>query len=224
MQCRLHTHRQLHASMQEFLVYSPTEHGSVQDFCNGDLAPSKVFPAGGPTITHWLSVNNLVETSGHSNHAQAVSLGLQKKAQFEARPASEMTKKENKDMAERLLVDIQQCAVDLKCAVGKWMLRADESRIDHKWLKVAEGVADGTLGASSCKVGRQYGQRDFLMCVYLGNFDDKAAVGRLLNNLRSLDRVLGPKEIVHFKSDILTDCGISSGYHPGVKISRWSSG
>lgn len=206
--------------MQEaFLVYRPGEHGSVQDFCTDALAPSSFFAYGRQPSAAWLYVQNEVNPSEQgypASYGRAVAAGLERKQLF----LNERDKTKKKAIA--VVEDIHKCAAQYGCATGKWMLRVSESNIDHKWLEIAKATVDGTLGATSAKVGRSPGQEIFLVCVYLNDYEDKALVGGVLQGLRGLHNVV-PKADIFFKADILTGCQIDASFYTGVRVSRWSS-
>ena len=199
------------------LLYDPVRHVSARHFCQELFPPSRVFQAGRPSPVPWLYVHNKHFQRHTRVREEATAACQQLKRQYLAQPCKTVP------LAERLLMDIHQLAAEHGYASGKWLLNISEEASPHVWQGIVEGTYDSSLGASAAKIGRRSTQSEFLACVYHENYEDTAALSRLLDNLRSLDISLKQQRNIKFKADILTDCGIYSDFHSTVPISRWSS-
>lgn len=106
---------------------------------------------------------------------------------------------------------ILSTAREHRFTTGKWMLFVPQPVADDVWRKIARATADGALGCSA-KIapthGLGAGAKAPVCCVYVGDFDNRAEVRRVLFALLALN--LGVEITAGFKPDAFTCLGIMS--------------
>lgn len=201
-----------------WLTYEPAVHGSVRSFCSY-YPPSRVFPHRTPSQVAGISLESK-RPLWHRDSDEldgAIEAASHLRQNFELQPGG------SREGAEAVLKQIHEVASDVGCAVGKWMLFLDEQAADEAWSQIAQATYDGSLGSSSTKIGRTQYQDRFLICVYHHNYEDEASIGQLLEKLRRLDIDPAYTQDISFKADIMTYCGIYSGWYPGADLCCWRS-
>lgn len=98
--------------------------------------------------------------------------------------------------------------------VGKWLIFVSPENIDNIWEKVKETTDKRLLGiGSKVSTKRQtedYGEKQFVICIYTKDYRNKEDVKNVLQELRKI----GIDGRLYYKSDSMTSAGIYSKEGP----------
>lgn len=101
--------------------------------------------------------------------------------------------------------------------VGKWLIFESPDKIDNVWDNVKEATNKGLLGISSKvstrKQTQEYGEGQYVICVYTKDFRDKDNVKQVLQELRKI----GIIQKLYYKTDSTTLEGLYSKEGPLTK-------
>jgi hypothetical protein len=91
---------------------------------------------------------------------------------------------------------------------GKWLIFADERKINSTWQKIRQATIEGKLGlvskVSTRKNKEGQGYLNYVICVYTYDLRDKQDVYKIKKELRKL----GIDEDICYKPDAFTHYGI----------------
>ncbi|KAK1927258.1 hypothetical protein DB88DRAFT_477385 [Papiliotrema laurentii] len=127
---------------------------------------------------------------------------------------------------EEAKTQLEELSKQSEWTVGKWLFFPRHDRVDGMWATIAQSVANGPLKAAgvdlvkvapSPRYVREGEEPSHVICVYMDNVYDKAAVTKVLTTLLR-DHGLEPTAC---KSDLYTLAGIDSKHPSGLRSSIW---
>ena len=104
--------------------------------------------------------------------------------------------------------------------IGKWLVYESEQSINSNWNQIANSTLKGELGIDTkVSTARQVGtSKEYVVCVYTGNYLDTTDVNRVRQRLRELGYV----QKLYYKPDLYTYLNIYHKTFPSVKASRYA--
>jgi hypothetical protein len=104
--------------------------------------------------------------------------------------------------------------------IGKWLVYESKDTINMNWDKIADSTLKGELGIDAkVSTAKQVGtSKEYVVCVYTGDYLDAADVKQVREKLREL----GYAHRLYYKPDLYTYLNIYHKTFPSVRASRYA--
>jgi hypothetical protein len=181
-----------------WIRFSPELHSTLEKFFD-TWPPSRTSQSD----VAWICIDNGRPQPAEDDKGSTDTCGLDK-------AWNEMT-----TYRQPAIVDLDGLAQRFAMLGGKWLVFASTAQIDILWHCIATATYFGTLGIAAKVSPRS--DSEHVICVFTRDYTDVDDVNRVRDGLRRI----GVENVIGYKSDIYTHCGIYQNNPWGISPTRY---